>query len=94
MIHDHHVALLDDAVLLGQLGLRKGLLAVSVTAVMEGINGNERTVSLELSPSFLPVSLFIHSFVLSLAPLFDVRPGTTRGMVAICRLKVVAGCVR
>jgi hypothetical protein len=37
------------------------------------------TVESLLSPIFLPISLFIHSDVLSLPP--ELIPGTTRGML-------------
>lgn len=42
-----------------------------------------RTVSLEVSPIFLPISWFIQLLVLSFSPLLDVRPGTTRGMLVV-----------
>jgi hypothetical protein len=38
------------------------------------------TISSLDSPIFFPISLFIQSFVLPL-PSFDIRPGTTRGIV-------------
>jgi len=43
----------------------------------------ELTVSLEVSPIFLPISWFIQLLVLSFSPELFVRPGTTRGMLAV-----------
>ena len=55
-----------------------------------------RTVSLEVSPIFLPTRSFIHFEVLS-SPPFDDRPGTTRGILGRCkavkeRLEVAKMC--
>lgn len=47
----------------------------------EGREGGRTMLSL-VSPSFLPMSWFCQSAVLSLLPSLDMRPGTTRGMVA------------
>jgi len=49
----------------------------------------ERTVWSWSSPSFLPMSLFIHCEFLSSPPL--LMPGTTRGMIVVTRLCGVNG---
>lgn len=46
-----------------------------------------RTVVSELSPIFLPISLFIQSSPELDDPDLDCRPGTTRGMAAAVLLK-------
>lgn len=43
------------------------------------VEGRLLTVSSDVSPSFLPMSWFCQWLVLSLS--FDMRPGTTRGIV-------------
>jgi hypothetical protein len=66
------------------LGLGDGLAALLgglVDGKGEGREGGRTMLSL-VSPSFLPMSWFCQSAVLSLLPSLDMRPGTTRGMVA------------
>lgn len=86
-ILSHHLARLNDAVLLWKFSLGKELTVASQSASClqwliksQGCLG-ELTVSLDSSPScnFLPVSLFLHSSVLS--PDWVVTPGTTRGIL-------------
>ena len=59
----------------------QALLGGLVDGKGEGEEGGRTMLSL-VSPSFLPMSWFCQSAVLSLLPSLDMRPGTTRGMVA------------
>jgi len=68
----------------GSLGLADGLAALLgglVDGKGERKEGGRTMLSL-VSPSFLPMSWFCQSAVLSLLPSLDMRPGTTRGMAA------------
>lgn len=65
--------------LLGQVGLGKGLTRLSDDDEDLMAEKVILTVSFEESPTFLPTNLFIHSEVLS--PSLDINPGTTRGML-------------
>lgn len=83
----HHLAGLDDPVLLGERLLREELQdLVSVVWIQPPQSLCQLTVSLESSPSwiFLPTSLLVHSSVLS--PDWLVIPGTTRGMLLGLRM--------
>lgn len=78
----HHLARVEDAVLLRERLLRKELQRpVSAVRKSHFQPLGQLTVSLESSPSciFLPTSLLVHSSVLS--PDWLVIPGTTRGIV-------------
>ena len=84
VIHGHHLAFLDDTVLLGQVLLCEGLL-VWVLAWRSIEDDKEiRTVLSLLSPIFLPINWFIQFDVLSSPPLLPMIPGTTRGMLVGC----------
>ena len=95
-----HTPMLNDPMLLGQILLREALnLPVSFTPAttatdqtkrkrMEKLQKKRTVVSDELSVSFFPTSLFIQSscWLPLLEPPELMRPGTTRGMVALLEL--------
>ena len=83
----HHTAMLNDPMLLRQVLLCEALnVDQFTTATTSHTSDQKRTVVSEvLSVSFFPTSLFIQSscWLLLLEPLEPMRPGTTRGMVAL-----------
>jgi len=85
VVHGAHAVRLEDAVLLREVFLRKGLWKQCqqpdslFCACAAWWCRAERTTSSWLSPSFLPMSLFVHSST-PLPPSLWI-PGMTRGMV-------------
>jgi hypothetical protein len=87
-VHRLHAIGLEDAVLLGEIVLRKGLSHISsqrlpCPKLTSRVQETRLTSSSCCSPIFLPMSLLIQSSPEE-PPSLDIMPGTTRGILSIC----------
>ena len=80
VVHGAHGVGLEDTVLLGEVLFGEGLRGGEYRDEERKAYEEARTTSSWSSPIFLPISLFVHSSILSPPLLWS--PGTTRGMLS------------